>query len=547
MAYSRPARCAGRDKAEVTAVEEVEFPDEDVLNALARRIDTASAGSTRATDARSQLGEAETPIDEAVVAAFSYYPRANDDGKTTSYFRPMITYETGSNPPEVAAMPEWALRVWEECATRVISPVARARLHDLCFEAKRGDVREHARLAAEAYIELGEMYPSGSDQEYVYIEVALGAGRHLARALELARMKGLDEIANKAIEILVRKADFSLGDEKAGPGVVLRLIRPLIGDRDGSSRVDDLLVRARARYKDDVFNTLSVTELQLKASGLDDASRERLRREEVQALLDAAEVSTPVPATMHLEDAANRARKFGLNDLLEEATLRLQALAGADMGFVPFETKFEIPIEAVNAEIDDIVGTTGWQDALTRLVTRDPPSGRLESNRSRTLELQASSPLGATMPVAVVGRDGLVRKKATTDNEIEDFHLSQIEVETMQIVGSIRIEALKKIAERWGPIDERELATFLSQNGHVPPGVALALSRAFGCFFAGDFEGAALRAVPRTERVAREMLLKMKAPVFHPPFGKAPGQYSGLGVMLESLHAVGSMNRGIGS
>jgi hypothetical protein len=139
----------------------------------------------------------------------------------------------------------------------------------------------------------------------------------------------------------------------------------------------------------------------------------------------------------------------------------------------------------------------------------------------------------------MVGRDGLVRKKATTDDEIEDFQLSHIEVETMQIVGSIRIEALKKIAERWGPIDERELATFLSQSDHVPPGVALALSRAFGCFFAGDFEGAALRAVPRTERVAREMLLKMKAPVFHPPFGKVPGQYLGLGVMLASLQARG--------
>ncbi len=140
------------------------------------------------------------------------------------------------------------------------------------------------------------MYPSESDQEYVYLEVALGAGRHLARALELARLKGLDEIASRAVEVLVRKADFSLGDEKAGPGVVLRLIRPLIGDRDGSLRVDDLLVRARARYADDVFNTLSVTELQLKSSGLDAASRERLRRG--FGLLDAAGESAPVPATI---------------------------------------------------------------------------------------------------------------------------------------------------------------------------------------------------------------------------------------------------------
>ncbi len=90
-----------------------------------------------------------------------------------------------------------------------------------------------------------------------------------------------------------------------------------------------------------------------------------------------------------------------------------------------------------------------------------------------------SSPHAAAMPVAVVGRDGLVRKKATTDDEIEDFRLCE-EVETMQIVGSIRIEALKKIAEQWGPIDQKELAVFLSQNDHVPPGWPR-LSRAFSC------------------------------------------------------------------
>ncbi len=54
-------------------------------------------------------------------------------------------------------------------------------------------------------------------------------------------------------------------------------------------------------------------------------------------------------------------------------------MAGADMGFVRFETKIEIPIEAVDEEIDGIVGTTSWQDALTRLVGVDPRPDELRA------------------------------------------------------------------------------------------------------------------------------------------------------------------------
>jgi hypothetical protein len=520
--------------------EDFDLPGEAELDAIAIRIDSAADGLTRASDIREQLGGVETPIDEAIVAAFSYFPRSQDDGKADGYFRPLVEYEVGSNPPPVHQMPEWVHQLWEECATRVTSAAARARLHDLCFEAKRGDGREHARKAAEAYIELGELYPSSSEIQYVYLDIALGAGRNLGRALELTRLKGLSELADQAIEALARKADYSLNDDKAGPGVVLRLIRPLANDREGSSRSELLLMKAREKYKDDVFNTLSVTEIQLNSSSLDEATSEQLRREEVQALLDAAEQASPIASVMHLEDAAQRARQYGLRDLLGTATLRLQNMSGVDIGLVPIESKIEIPVELVRAEIDDIVGDSTWQDALERLVMGEPPSRRIESNRQRTFDLQASSPLVATTPVSIMGRDGLVRKKVATDDAIEEFHLSQIEVQSMQLVGSIRIEALKKIADRFGPIDETELAAFLSHHGHVPAGVARAIARAFGCFFTGDFEGAGLRAVPRIERVAREILLKMKAPVFRPPFGTSPGQYSGLGVMLDLLH-----NRGL--
>ena len=94
--------------------EAIELPGEAELDAIAIRIDSAADGFTRATDIRERLGGVETPIDEAIMAAFSYFPRSQDSDKADGYFRPLVEYEVGSNPTLVQQMPEWVLQLWEE-------------------------------------------------------------------------------------------------------------------------------------------------------------------------------------------------------------------------------------------------------------------------------------------------------------------------------------------------------------------------------------------------------------------------------------------------
>jgi hypothetical protein len=268
---------------------------------------------------------------------------------------------------------------------------------------------------------------------------------------------------------------------------------------------------------------------------LTDEARRILRREAIQALFDASERENPMNAMTHLQDAADRAKRYGLHDLFEEATRRLQDFAGKDIGLVKFESKFEIPVEAIEAEIGFIVGTTNWKDAMLRLFAVGAPSGKVDFNRAASQELLDASPLMAMSGVEILGNDGLPRFTATTDEERESYHLAQIELREMQLTGYVRSQALSRIVERYGPVSEAELSSFIRQHGHVPEPVAMALSRAFGRFFAGDYEGATFTAVPRVERLAREILLRMRVSIFQPSFGGRPGQFSGLGVLLDLL------------
>ena len=95
----------------------VELPDESELDAISGRIDAASVSSSRASDVRGQFGAAESPLDVAIVTAFSFYPRSFDDGNIAGYFRPLVEYENGPNSHHLSELPEWVPRIWEECVS----------------------------------------------------------------------------------------------------------------------------------------------------------------------------------------------------------------------------------------------------------------------------------------------------------------------------------------------------------------------------------------------------------------------------------------------
>ena len=514
-------------------------PDGDELNALIERINGALRDTISTLDVQARLEasdeEYQTPI-AAVAAGFLYVERFGRQSTGNGHFIPIAQLGEFSNPPPIDQMPAWVPTVWETCAALAAEPVARARLHDLCFEARQGNRRDHARAAAEAYLEIAGHYPPPASDEVEHVQSGIVATHSLQRALELARRTGQTELAERIILRLIAAAGLALDDQNSGPGIVLGFIEPLCAEKSEPSELDGLLVRARERYRGDLWNTRSTIELELARSGVDPGTRDDLRRQDVKALIEAAASERqPMVALLHLQEAAQLSQNFGFSDLREDATTRLQGFAGADMGLTRIEASVKIPNEVVDEMIRSIVEAPTWQGALVRLIASEPPSGRIEQNQALTDEISDNSPLASIIPVTRIGSDGLPRVTSASDEDRAANRLAATEMNRMQVHSAIYAEVLRQIGDRWAPIDVEELSTFLSQRSHVQEETARALAQSILRFFSGDAEGSCFTAIPRIERILRELLLKMGTPVFRPPVGPVPGHYIGLAVILEML------------
>ena len=529
----------------VPAEPEPAAPSGDELDALVDRIDEATAGAVTALDAQESLGvgpeDANTPL-AAVATGLLYIEQPGRRRPATGeFFGPIGQIGDWKNPPDIPDLEPWVIDTWEACADRVTSPAVRSRLHDLLFEARRGNGRDHAREAARAYMEMAERFPGDTDVEMTRIQVGLAATHALSRALDLARKTRQDDLATEVLRALVAAAERALdtAPEDAGPGVVLGFIEPLAHDSEQVPELDDLLARARARYEGDMWNTRSVAEISLSRPGVTPHEQARLHRAEIEAILAEAETAAGMLKVIHLQEAAQLAERYDLADLRQEAIRRLQATSGEDLGMVRVEHPVSLPKEAIDSTIEQIVGTTTWQDAFARLVGGEPPTGRLERNQASAAEAAQAAPFSHTIPVTRMGRDGLPRWTARTQAERDAYHLAETELRFLQILGWVFPAALVEIGQRFGPINVDELAEFLGTNNHVPPALAASLARSFGRFFQGDAEGAGFSAIPKVERLARELLLRMGAPIYNTARNGRPGQYSGLAILLSMLEQRG--------
>jgi len=517
-------------------------PDESEIEALVQRIDDAAQAASTAFKFDRVLGataeDRGTPLG-VIAAAFLYRERGPRDDRSVPVFRPFIEGEAGSAyPPPPQEMPVEVLGVWEACAQRVTAPMARARLHDLLFTARSGNVGDHARAAVAAYVELAARYPRAAAEEMERIHVGLGAGSAIRRALELARAMRDDDLAQQVMREGVLHARHALST-KAGPGIVFGFLRPIAEDRDSLPEFDELLLEARREYAGDVWQTASAIELQLARTG-DAPTKEQLHRDEVQALIDAADQeASPLNAMLHLQKAVQLAERHHLSDLRDGATKKLQDLAGADLGLVRHGVSVPVDRALIDAWIDQLIDCETWQEAFERLLAQGPPSGRVEENHKFVEDIPRISPLVDIMPTMLLTGEGLPKITAETPEERSAHHLADVELRRIQMVTPFIVEVLERIHRKWGPIDAADLRAFFGRAVHVTDPVAGALARAVGRYFNGDFEGAAFTAVARIERLAREVLLQLGAPVFKVAVRDAPAQYPGLGSLLDRLEARG--------
>lgn len=507
-------------------------PDPGLVAELAARVDAAAAQGHTPFDVLTALrltdDELAGPLGR-VRMAFEY-SEGFGGGAGSRYFGHMLD---GYPPPmrEVAVQDR---TLWLAVADRVASPLARARLNDLCFETRTGHVGDRALAAATAYLEMSATDP------YVLDDAArpgalMGRVVWLSRALTLAGLRRDDELGRSVVDAILAATRESLARPAPEPGVTLGLIEALVEDEPEIVEVDQLLDQARKIYVDDGFKTSDTIDLQMRRAGLDDERRAVLQRELVLSWIAQAERSEPILRMVHLETAVRLARDYGIGDLVEQITADLQAIRIDDLGLVKQSFEISIPADDVEKYLAWFTDASTWQEALLRLIA-SPPSGQVESNREYVAKHGA---LLSLFPHTKLGGDGLPRFTVTSEQDRKEQLLVECEMTNARTQALFLQKALQRIWEKWGPIPDDELRVFLGQHDHVRSSLAAALARAFFRYFNGDTEGASYSATPRVEALVREIVLRLGLPIYRTQRATTPGQYPGLGALLPALQQRG--------
>ena len=482
-------------------------------------------------DAAAASGDREHHIVEAVVRdrredldrqrladAFRFNARDDGDGKR---FGPMLTFEGGATiPAPLSEIPDETCALWAAVAAAATHPSVRARLHDLLFERRWGDVGSHGAGAVQAYLENAALIDPPS----------LAAADALRRSYDLAsRIRREDLVAEVTAELL-RAACASIDDADPKPGVTLRLIGALVDGRWPDPAVDELLVRARRRYLD-AWNVQSIIDLQRRRAHNDD-ERKVLDRELVERWLEEADTADPLVAVMHRERAAKLARERGLPDLVQRSVLAMQSAAPPELPRLQVEVPSSVTPEEIEEFIDSMVGETWW-DSVTRVVAYGPPTGDVDRNRKLAADLAEEHPLQALFPKVRLGGDGLPRYSPRSDEDRLDDQLTDLETMALQWQGRLMAEALRRAGERHSPSAE-DVVSALRLVG-CTGATAAAIGRVVRRFNEGDYEAAAYTGIPLIERQCRELLLAVDAPLYRVQRERKPGTYPGLGAMLPLL------------
>lgn len=512
-------------------------PSDDAINVLALRVDDAASGANTAWELAQAfiLSDEERSGPAGLVRDAFHYGESFRRSRAKDFFVPMMEGDGFCYPPHIRDVPAEVGRLWGAVADRVRSPIARARLSDLCFEGHWGNVGEHGRAAVAAYLEMSkvDVYALEEDRR---LFAAVGRVDWLGRALALASKMGDAPRSEQAVMALVDATRESLAQGAGEPGVALGLIEALVDA--GRAESDELLEEARRPYGGDYWNMDHILQMQLRRTGDDEERRRALQRARVVGLIDHAESCEALVEMSFLKDAIELAHDYGFTELAQECTLRLQSITEEDLGLQQMAVEIPIPTGAIEKGVQDILDVESWQDALRKLSSH-PPSGNAAANRARVDDLMKAHPIRSLFPEEVLGGDGLPRIRVTTEEEKREKRLVEHEALSMQLDALVLHEALVQTWKKWGPISAQELAAFLGARDHVRPELADALARAFLRFFNGDPEGATFTAVPRLEALARELVLQGALPVYRTQRARSPGQYPGLGALLAILLAAG--------
>lgn len=147
---------------------------------LTKLLDGAVSGAESRFDGRQRLGlevplmslmgppeeREEMPSEQLAAAyAFGYHvEERNDAGRRRVHITSHFRGPSGEQlPPGVEDVPDHLVEIWAQLAETTTEPFVLARLHHLLLERRHGSVLDHARCAAQAYVDCAAQWARDID------------------------------------------------------------------------------------------------------------------------------------------------------------------------------------------------------------------------------------------------------------------------------------------------------------------------------------------------------------------------------------------------
>lgn len=428
------------------------------------------------------------------------------------------------HPPQIRDVPEDVRSVWRQLLEMVEAPAVKARLAHAVFQCGGSAGRDAAVIAIDSYIESAALWQHRSD-----------GLDDLSAASRIARIIGEDTKAAQALELLLDISESALDENPSMAGLVLRPIAYATDEPLCPGRVDALLERAAIELPDARDRDQALELMQTRCG--DEECRSALWDRRVGVYIDAADQSTD-SAIMQMvlrRDALRTAETSGRRDLYKRAAAALQSTRDVHAEMIRFQSSSAIYEEEFRQVRDNLIQGDSWRQALVTFSMAGPLCGDHDRNNANTVERRQLSGLTSWLPPTLLGPDGLPIWEPQTPEDRLDYDLTHFEVNI--IGGMLRplISALHAIPERFGLPMTQELLEFLAIWPGMSRSVVHTICFALQRFWVGDSEGVIYTVLPAIETLVRNLILNVNHGMYRLQQTHAPGQYPGLGAMIDLL------------
>jgi hypothetical protein len=443
-----------------------------------------------------------------------------------------------TNPPDTRSVDSTIVATWRGLAGLVQHAPTRARLHHLLFQVGGGDRLNHARAAIAAYIDASALEARNYD-----------AVADCRAAIRLSRAINDDTTLSTSIDQLCVLVERLLGQDDPPFGSVVSALITLTGE--GSPGTTTRLLATAEKKWPDPTQRDRILNLALE-SATSPSERAEIWRRRVHTFLDRADSETNnIMRATRLHQAVELAERSNDPALRNEATVRLQQVRELDLEMMHLTASSRQFQEEWDSCVDAVLGTdtstrptaeagdapdepsANWSEALSAFASFTTVTGPIATTERRVREQYALAPLTALFSTQLQTPEGLPLWAPTTDAERLDMDMVKWETQLLGHWAPIFAAALHEIVHRFGTPPAENLHHVLNIGPAMTSDTSTRLCRALFRFWSGDPEAAAYTTTPVIESMLRTAVLAADQGIYRLQQGQSPGQYVGLGVMLN--------------